>query len=260
MRRLLPIILISLAACSQGPVRDSYSPELPSLPPAWKNILGKPFWRLEWIEDGVWKCWEGKEGFPDLCLIQEWTSPVLAWPFWPEKELLPGHMRPAGALFPWDVSGGTLILSWNAGIEALLWRELAQNSALNNEAEKSSGTPRHPWYFDWPRFRELMKSEETLPEICRDPWLADWQSIAGKTVESGFDRRRIKPEPRIEITITCPGDFWINSSPFAEPVSIPPGDPLVLPAGKKSETWVSNSGFLRCNMDAWIFVPWISID
>ena len=257
MRILLSFFLIVvLGSCGQGSIQAAYGPEFPDLPPAWEETLGKPHWRLEWVENGRWVSWEGKEGFPELSLIQEWTSPVLAWPFWPEKAVLPGLMHPAGALFPWDVSGGSLVLSWRAGVDALFWQELAQTE----DPQQSSGTPRLPWYFDWPRFRELMESENIPLEVRQNPWLADWRSIAHKTVESGFDRRRIKAETMTEITIPCPDSFVTACSPFADPISVSPGESLVLWVKETPETWVSSSGLLRCQKAAWIFIPWTGFE
>ena len=114
MRKLYLFLLISLLipnACSQGPIKEAYTLKIPSLPALWSEFLGNAHWRLEWIENGSWVSWEGKEGLPELSFTQEWTSPVLAWPFWPEKGIIPGLMYPAGALFPWDISQGSLNLS-----------------------------------------------------------------------------------------------------------------------------------------------------
>ena len=249
--------MVVLAACGQGPIQTDYSPELPNLPASWEEILGKPHWRLEWVNNGTWSTWEGKEGYPGLSLSQEWTSPVLAWPYWPEKGLFPGLMRPAGAFFPWDVSGGSLVFSWKAGVDAFFWRELARFAAVRNEnAQKAPATPRLSWYFDWPRFRELMDGDNIPPEIKQNPWLADWSGIARKTVESGFDRRRIKVETRTEITIPCLDALWTNSSPFEEPIVALPEEPLILRVKESPETWISSSGLLRCHKKAWIFIPW----
>jgi hypothetical protein len=252
MRRILIISLVVLAGCEQGFVNTTYNPLLPSLPVAWEGILGKPHWRLEWAENGNWVSWEGKTGFPQISPDEEWTSPLLAWPFWPEKAIPPGLMYPAGALSPWDISGKSLVLSWKAGVDALFWQKLSENE----ETQQKSGTPRLPWFFDWPRFRELMESEDIPLEVRKDPWLADWSSIAQKTVESGFDRRRIKAEPRTEISIPWHDDFWISTNPFVEPISLRPGQALVIPVKGTPETWLSSSGLLRCHKEAWIFIPW----
>jgi hypothetical protein len=129
-------------------------------------------------------------------------------------------------------------------VDAFFWRKLASGA---------SGS-RTPWYFDWPRFRELF---QVLDEAVRlDPWRVDWEALAGKTLESGFYRSRIKPRPVTELTVPgIGGGLWIGSSPFARPLDVPPGAPLVLPSGEAVETWVSAGGILRCGGDVWFFSP-----
>jgi hypothetical protein len=175
--------------------------------------------------------------------MQEWSSPVIAWPYWPERKLFPGDMKPAGALFPWDVSGGRVVLSWNAGVDAFLWRKLAAGAAGN----------RLPWYFDWSRFRELFQSAVLDEAVRIDPWRVDWETFAVKTLESGFYRSRIVPRPAAELVVPGLGGFWIGSSPLSPPLDFPPGDSLILPVGEEVETWVSSKGILRCGGGAWFF-------
>ncbi|MDR0474464.1 MAG: hypothetical protein LBH43_12425 [Treponema sp.] len=258
MKRLLFLFFtagfFSLISCGQGPVRSCYYPELPVLAPYWEEILGVPHWRLEWVDaQGNWRSWEGKQepdavNLPGLSLNEEWAVPVLAWPFWPEKGLIPGLMRPAGALFPWDVSGKRIVLGYKQGIDAFFWRELA----ASNNNQSTAGTPRTPWYFDWPRFRELMDSSDIPEEVRLDPWTADWKAIAQKTVESGFDRRRIKAETGTKVTIPCPGSLWIGTSPFSAPLTAP----FVFYTGENPQTWFSAQGQLRLQKEAWIYIPW----
>ena len=245
-----------LAACEDGPIRSSYRPVLPELPGQWEEILGKAHWRLEWIGPaGTWEEFELAAGYEisGFSPVQEWSTPVLAWPYWPKKNLAPGLMRPAGAIFPWDASGEKLNLSWEGGIRAFFWKEL---EAAWSSAARSSGTERLPWYFDWPRFRELLESGN-IPEAVRlDPWLADWKSIAVKTVQSGFDRRRIVSRPLTEISISGLGGLWTGSSPFAPPVDAPSGGPLRLRAADVPDTWISKEGVLKCAKAGWVLRPW----
>ncbi|MDR1862550.1 MAG: hypothetical protein LBQ67_01375 [Treponema sp.] len=240
--------LLLLTACPSPPIARYYRLRLPSLPAGWEEILGEPLWRLEWVNgDGREEVYEGPgRELPELSLMQEWSSPVLAWPYWPEKKLFPGDMKPAGGIFPWDVSGGRLVLDWRAGVDAFFWRELSA---------AASGGNRLPWYFDWPRFRELLRSDVINEDVRLDPWRADWKTIAGKTLASGFDRRRIVPRPVAEITIPGMGGFWIGSSPFSPPLDFPPGGSLSLPAAEAVETWVSSEGILRCGGSTWLFSP-----
>jgi hypothetical protein len=240
-----PLLLPS--ACSFPPIPRYYQVSLPFLPAPWGGLLGKPLWRLEWINgEGREEVYEGPEmGFPELSLIQEWSSPIIAWPYWPEKKLFPGDMKPAGAIFPWDVSGSRVILGWNAGVDAFFWRKLASGATGNST--------RVPWYFDWPRFRELFQGTVLDEAVRLDPWRVDWEVLARKTLESGFYRSRIVPRPVTELTIPGLGSFWIGSSPFSQPLDFPSGDSLILPAGEAVETWVSPEGILRCNRDTWFF-------
>ena len=252
---MFPLVL--LVTCKDAPIHSSCRPVLPELPVHWKEILGEPYWRLEWIgEGGIWLEWEGAPGQkpPGLSLVQEWSTPVLAWPFWPSRELLPGMMRPAGALFPWDFTAvdgeETLRLGWKAGVDAVFWKEMALAERLSAAAEA-----RLPWYFDWPRFRELL-ADGNIPEAVRkDPWLADWKDIAQKTIRSGFDRRRIVSKTFTALAIPGLGGRWTGSSPFAPPLDAPAGGPLCLNATGPPDTWVSSAGVLRCSASGWVFRP-----
>ena len=248
MKRILFVLccpLLALGACADPPIAEYYRPSLPALPAAWEEILGEPLWRLEWIDgDGREEVCEGPgAGLPELSLMQEWSSPVIAWPYWPAKKLFPGDMKPAGAIFPWDVSDGCIVLGWNAGVDAFFWRKLA--------AGADGSKP--PWYFDWPRFRELFQGAVLDEAVCLDPWRVDWEALAVKTLESGFNRSRVKPQTVTELAIPGLGGFWIGSSPFAPPLDFPPGGPLTLPSGEAVETWASLEGILRCGGGIWFF-------
>ena len=244
------IFVALLAACSDSPRHSSYRLYMPVLPIHWQEILGEPHWRLQWIgKEGVWKYWEGPPGSepPLLSPVPEWTTPILAWPFWPEAGLNPGAMRPGGAFFPWDASGDKLTLSWEGGVEAVFWKELA---SADRASEASLG--RLPWYFDWPRFRKLLAGDDIPEEVRSDPWLADWKEVAKKTVESGFDRRRIVSRRFTEVTVPDLDGFWVSASPFTPPLDAPAGGPLVLMAAADPDTWVSSTGVLRCSTHGWV--------
>jgi hypothetical protein len=248
----LVVIVIFIVGCGEGLNQASYQPLLPPIPPHWQLILGEPHWRLEWLnENGAWETWDGSPGSkpPFMYLISEWTTPVLAWPFWPGRNLLPGIMRPAGALFPWDASGGNLKLSWRGGVDAFFWKELAAAERVTEAGER-----RLPWYFDWPRFRELFEGDVISEVIRNDPWLADWRDISHRTVQSGFDRRRIAARKFTEVVIPGLGGYWIGSSPFAEPLYLTPDDPLILNVSDAADTWVSSRVVLRCSTAGWVVI------
>jgi hypothetical protein len=239
---------------------DRYTLELPELPPAWEMTLGSPQWRVEWLNSaGRWETAtvRGNDKIT-VSLPQTFASAVIARPFWPDKGLIAGIFRPAGAIFPFDVSGKNLVLSWPGGIDANLFWELAgiRDDAGDNAVPETDAPERaalrQPQNFDWPRFRLLFADPTLNAEIRADPWLADWPSIAKKIVNSGFDKRRLVPEPRAELTVPVGPGPWIGTSPFAPPLLFE-GVP-VFPVRATADTWVSADGIVRCNMGAWILL------
>ena len=241
-------VLFAFLLSCESPVRSSYSLVFPELPGHWEEVLGKPCWRVEWInENGVWKEWEG-ELAPELSLNREWATPVLAWPFWPERGLLPGMMRPLGALFPWDVSKETLVLSWKGAVDAYFWKEMALSERPTDASEA-----RLPWYFDWPRFRELFESDNIPEAVHNNPWLADWKSIAQRTVSSGFDRRRIVSKTFSELEIPGLSGRWIGSSPFTAFFNVSDEGFLQLMVAGEPDTWVSAGAVLKCSDSGWVY-------
>ena len=251
----LPAMFVLLCTCENSPIRPSYRPLLPELPEHWKEVFEEPHWRLEWIgEGGLWleTVIVPGQGTPGVSLMSEWSTPVLAWPFWPEEELLPGVMRPAGGIFPWDASGDMLNISWEGGVRALFWKELALAERPIVPASASEAR-RIPWYFDWPRFSELLESEDISEAVREDLWLADWKGIAQRTVQSGFDRRRIAPKRFAELAVPGLGGRWIGSSPFAPPVDAPAGGPLTLSVSDTADAWVSLEGVLKGSSAGWVW-------
>jgi len=239
-----------LHGCGGSLVDSRYVLEMPELPPTWGAILGEPYWQVEWLNE------EGRKrtatvrgnGGMVISLPPTWASAVSAAPFWPDRGIGPGIFRPAGAIFPFDVSGKTLVLSWQGGVDANLYWELA---AAYDEAGQES--IRLPWNFNWPRFRQLFDDPTLNADVRADPWLADWRGIAVKIVQSGFDKRRLVPEARSDMEIPVHPGPWIGASPFAAPLlfeAVP-----VFPVRQTADTWVSAEGILRCNTKTWILLP-----
>jgi hypothetical protein len=179
----------------------------------------------------------------------------LAYPFWPEQGLFPGYMRPAGAIAPFDVDGSSLRLSWRAGPEAWFYRTLAMEiTAASTNNLSSAG--RSPDRFDWPRFRDLLQSCDIPPEIQSDPWLTDWDTVAARTVQSGFDRRRIQARIREPVTVNIPySGPWAGSSPFTETHLWEAGEQVTLEATSEADTLVSPGGVLRYSRDGAVWTP-----
>jgi hypothetical protein len=261
---LLPLLLAS--GCGRDLTDSAFVLGLPDLPPAWGELLGAPQWRIEWISPGGARERVVTAGDVEIALPQTWASPVTAWPFWPDKGISPGLFYPAGAIFPFDVSGAALRLSWRGGVDAVLYRELAAaggeramaGPAVLSPAENSvrAAAPRQPWNFDWPRFRELLEDPSIPEEVRLDPWRVDWKQAAAGIVSSGFNKRYIRSEAREEIPVPVPPGPWIGASPFVPPLIFGEGEMPVFPVGSKPGSWVSPAGTLRCTAAAWIFMRW----
>jgi hypothetical protein len=239
-----------LSACESEVFAPSYQVELPQIPEAWRDILGSPRWLLVWISPaGTKKTLEVEENqSPAIQVLEEWTNPVIAYPFWTTRNIPPDIMRPAGALFPFDLEGDQIRLTWRGGIDATLYLELAA---------QGSETNRYPYYFNWIRFRELLESNDINETLRQDPWSADWKAIALKTARSGFDRRRIVPLPRTDMLIPVQHKgFWISTSPFAEPLYQEAGTDLSLQVCEKIDIHLSSAGILHYTKNAWILMPW----
>jgi hypothetical protein len=272
MKRIYVLIIfilgLTLTNCGEPVIPGAFSVELPTLPVLWQELLGPCHWRLIWLNpEGIQESLEtdGK-GAIAITAVREWATPVLAFPFWPDRGLLPGELRPAGGILPFDTQGTRLRLSWQAGPEAWFYRELAQ-AVLAAPAAETAGTKRRPEYFDWPRFRELLGSSAVPPEIRTDPWRADWHDIAVRTVKSGFDRRRILIQAQEELLIPqdalTPGGLRANSagtgfplagpSPLAKPLFPESGTGFRFALGNQTDTYVSSQGILRISRGGWMW-------
>lgn len=256
-----------LAGCDGGggsgelfpalPSQSGYTLQFPAIPPAWASLLGTPSWQVEWLNPaGEKKTTVVRDGKrPEISLPETWANPVTAWPHWPDKGIGPGIFKPAGALFPFDISGDSMALSWRGGVDAVLYWELAVAAVAADTAASRAAVPRLPQNFNWPRFRDLFTEEGGInADVLGDPWLADWASIAAKIVQSGFDKRRLTPEARKELSVPAGPGPWIGASPFSEPLLFE--GQAVFPARETPDTWVSAEGLLRCTQKTWIFLPW----
>ena len=245
-----------LVGCGDSLVNPQYALKLPEMPQNWETILGEPRWQVEWLNEKGQKetATIRRMGIVEVSLPPTWASAVLAMPFWPEKGISPGMFKPAGAIFPFDVSGKTLLLSWQGGVDATFFWELAKAAGMAADATAGRAVDRMPQNFNWPRFRELFDDPSLNEEVRADPWLADWQSIAEKTVQSGFDRRRLVPETRGTLQVPVERGPWFGTSPFAAPLVFESAP--IFPVRPSGDTWVSREGLLRCNTETWILLEW----
>jgi hypothetical protein len=255
------ILCLSLTGCETGDRESPFLPEFPPLPPSWAELLGPPRWRIRYYDAGGLEAGlETGEGAAELSLPPARVSPVLAWPYWPERGLKPGDFRPAGAVFPYDASSptegsapGRLILSWQGGLEAWFFE------ALNRGALNQAGPPetlRRGENFDWPGFRALFSDPAILQQLQGDPWLADWDAVAEKTLRSGFRASWLKAEAPASLSVPAPAGVWVSPSPFVPPLETG-GSPGLFPAGPGIRVWYSAAGILHCAGTNWILLPWV---
>jgi hypothetical protein len=224
--------------------------ELPKPPEIWVSLLGEPNWRVEWLDPNSQKL---KADIPpgkslEIEMPNTWINPVMAWPYWPAYNLAPEIFKPAGALFPFDIMGEHLHLSWKAGLDANFYWELAFISHDNS---------RSPALFNWLRFRELFDTDLLNEDVRKNPWLVDWSYVAEKTVSSSFDRRRLVPKVCEYVNIPVFRGPWYGSSPFAKPLLFEEGISHPFPiANANINVWISTEGILRSNQQTWIFTAW----
>jgi len=236
-----------LVSCFEATSRYMAVPPRP--PQSWLMLLGEPHWCIEWLDSS------GQKQMADILPGQSieievpaaWANPVSARPFWPEKNLPVGFFRPAGAIFPFDVSGGIIKLSWEAGPEAVFYMELAHANKENNA--------KIPANFDWPRFRSLLKGETINQAVREDPWLVDWRYVAEKTISANFDQRRLVPESAESLSIAVSPGPWYGTSPFSKPLYFVEGETPIFKVRPGINLWFSEQGILRVNGKTWVLVP-----
>ncbi|GHV62471.1 hypothetical protein AGMMS49587_09400 [Spirochaetia bacterium] len=257
---MILLAVLCLCGCGNSLAESCFVLNFPALPPAWTELLGPPRWRVEWINPAGVRtfCETGasSQGI-EIEVPPIDASPILAWPFWPNRGqspgIAPGLFRPAGAIFPFDAGGGRLDLSWQGGVDAFFYHALAQ--AADPTSPKTGA--RVPQNFDWPRFRAVLSDPGVSAEVRADPWTADLRDIAVSVVQSGFDKRRFKPAAREEREIPVPGGPWIGTSPFAFPLLFEDDVPLFpVRPGPESDTWYSAEGVLTCAGTNWMFRGW----
>jgi hypothetical protein len=258
MKRLFTLLAaICLLSCGHGPLREQIRVVFPVIPALWKEILGEPHWRLEWYDTaGIGQCAEipapaaavTTPPTATVDILVHWPNAVLAWPYWPGKGVSAGLFRPAGAIYPLDARGEKITLTWRAGIDAHFYRELDKVRPLN-------ASNRAPEYFDWKHFRAALW--QTAPEdLQADPWLADWQDIAEKTVKSGFRQSLLKAETRKNTVIALPHDGpWLFASIFKPPQQWRSESAVTLPVGKHPEILACPGGFLSVTQKDRLWQP-----
>ncbi|MDR0403870.1 MAG: hypothetical protein LBH35_09815 [Treponema sp.] len=253
LKEFLFFAFAALAGCASPVLPSRYVLEFPPLPGAWANILGKPSWNVEWYDKNGNRESAAVDGDRDIAipLFSEWPSPVTAWPFWPDRGMEPGMFRPAGALYPFDVSDGVIRISWRGGADTEFYRAMEEARARKED----DGTTRRAGFFDWPRFRAFFASEAPA-ELREDPWLTDWKEAAEKTVNSGFRTSYIKARKRTAVEVLIPHNGpWLSDSVFRGTENWIAGNIELVALPGEAEIWVCSGGMLVLSPDARLWVP-----
>jgi hypothetical protein len=229
---------------------------MPDLPPAWAALLGSPRWKIEYLNaGGVREIFESGGENSEIFPHPFTASAVSAWPFWPDRGIQPGLFRPAGALYPFDLSGSTLAPDWRGGVEAFFYWELAA-AAQKAVPSSPAAVLRQPQNFDWPRFRQILSDPAIAETVRADPWTADWRSIAERVIHSGFNRQRIVAAQTSLVPVPAGEGPWFGVSPFTAPWRAGAGETPLFPVGTEPASYFSAAGILRVNREAWILLPW----
>jgi hypothetical protein len=256
MKTRLFFVFLVLAGCASPVLPSRYVLEFPRLPGPWTEVLGSPSWKVEWYNRDGNREFAVVDGGPDISIpvFSEWPNPVAAWPFWPDRGIEPGIFRPAGALYPFDVSDGVLRISWSAGADAGFYL------ALEEAGTHGAHPLRRAAFFDWPRFRAFFASE--APAALReDPWLVNWKEAAEKTVTSGFRTSYIKARGRTVTEVLIPHNGpWLSASAFREAENWSEGSREPIALSEEAELWVCAGGMLFLSTGARLWVPFADPD
>ncbi len=241
--------ILVLPGCGNPVIYRSYAVVLPDIPRDWEAVLGKPLWRIEWVDPkGNWRTIREQETrvfHLEICSSR--VNPVIAYPHWPNRKITPGMFYPAGGLFPLDTQGDTLRLDWQGGVDARFFMLL---SGLDG------GGKRSPEILDWPRFRTLLREGPVSSGVKADPWIVDWELAAQKIVRSGFDKRYLVSRTFTDMKIPIPeGGTWISPSPFGESRYWETGETMGLKASESPARYYSENGVIVYTSKTWSYFP-----
>jgi len=247
MNMLLLTVLL-LAACTIDFGSEELTARTPAVSEAWLSALGEPDWVFYWYgPDGQERSAESATGFITVSLPDAVASPVLAYPYWPRLDIRAGTVRPAGAIFPFGLRDDDIALTWSGGVAGVFYQELLHASGDDSRLGE---------YFDWPRFMELLDSEQIDAAVRADPWIVDWRSVAIRTRVTGFDRRRLKSRPVSSLRLVLPCDGpWVRASPFSAKLNIASDGSAQVEASDEADTLISPRGELRFNARSWAWFP-----
>lgn len=211
--KYLSIVVFLLLSCSFDRGEDGILIVLPQPSALEKEVWGDFHWELETLScDGFIN--HGRIDGDSYCLQVErgaflalWVYPVALFAKGPQALSLP-----AGGLYPSDLRRGRLELDWEGGLLAHFFLELVRREGPGG---------RRAACFNWRRLRLLFEEDRIEKEagreglLPRDPWSIDWALAAQKTLDSGFDRRRLAlPKKGRAIVFPAVGGPFLADSPW----------------------------------------------
>jgi len=245
MQKIFWLALLAAAGfsgCDASP-GGVWTLRMPEFPPVYGEILGPAKWHIEWVgADGFISSAETEQNSYSASLLEGFATAIIAYPYL--GDVPKGIVKPCGAIYPLDIEGGEIKLSWKGGVDAFFYFELA----------KHSNPKRLPQNFNWINFR-LLWTEAKLPEaILSDPWAADWELIAEKTSLAGFRSSLIAVKPSKKLSVTVPEDGpWVGSSPLAGELDWEKGKTIDIGVDNGTSYYFCPGGILKCIDSAWVF-------
>lgn len=211
------------------------------------SLWGPVSWELEWVSiRGIEHCQVPSGGL----VVQLAADEVCGFSLRPCSDRSTGMPTPlslpAGGLYPHDVRKGRLETDWVGGLAVNFFLELLRR-------ERAGG--RRAAAFNWPLFREVLEKgieEGLLPE---DPWCMDLGTVAAKTLDTGFDRRRLVASgPSRSVVLPQALSGWLSDSPFMRSQGQQGGESVEL--GTSSvRFFVSDSALFHTGVGGSLLIP-----
>lgn len=144
------------------------------------------------------------------------TTPVLAFLEVNERQ----DILPAGSIYPVNISGNSISLSWLNGISAQVLMDLLTKT--NQPAEDAQHFCN---YFNWQKF------QEDFAKRVDEPWLVDKEKITEKLCTGSFSVSVLKEAKTYKCAIQHDSLEWI-CPPYGDGKPLHPGEEAFFPLGE----------------------------
>jgi hypothetical protein len=204
---ILPVI--PLSSCALDTRVDRIILRFPENPPAWRGA-GNPRYELAYRDAAGSKIRLDSgpgDGIP-ITLERGRDQAFLAYPYMADY-LWPGVLKPAGAVYPGELAGDELALTWEGGLGASAARSL-----------EGSGYPIGT--VDWRRIAAEAKKR------VGDPWAIGFRPIAAALLNGSFGMATLKPDALLPVRV---------------PLSARSRDGATGETGTREASWAADSPF-----------------